>query len=213
MDNAAFFVLAFTSLFTIINPFSTAMLFQSITTNSSRKKKTKMAFRASVACAAILIIFVIGGKSILSFFSITVDAFRIAGGVIITGIGLGMLRNKKRHLKTEEAKEEAEEKEDISLIPLAIPMLSGPGAIATAIVLSQQAGGGQQIAILISAIIVISALAFLILHESGRLTKLLGHNGVNVMERILGLIVLVVGIQFFINGIENIFLSWGLISL
>lgn len=212
MDNSAFFILAFTSLFTVINPISTAPLFLAITTNDTKKKRMRMAFRSAVACAVVLLLFSFAGHAILTFFGITVDAFKIAGGIIITGIGFGMMKNKERHLQTEEAKAEATEKDDVSIIPLAIPILSGPGAITTTIVLMHQAAGGAQMILLSSAIIITSALAFIIFSQSSWLSRILGHNGVNVMERILGLIVLVIGIQFFINGAHGILAGWGLIA-
>jgi multiple antibiotic resistance protein len=211
MDNWSFFVFAFSSLFTIVNPFSAATMFLTITKHDDKKKRLRMAFRASVTCAIALLLFAFAGHGILNFFGITVDAFRIAGGVLITKVGLEMIRNKERHLRTDEAKKEAMEKDDVSIVPLAIPMLSGPGAITTAIVLMQQASGGQQITLLASAIIITSTLAFFILSQSTRLAKALGQNGVNVLERIMGLLVLVIGIQFFINGAHGVLLSWGIL--
>jgi len=211
MDSWTFFIFALTSLFTIINPFSAATMFVSITEGDSRKKLLWMSRRAAFTSVIVLLVFAFGGNYILKFFSISIDAFRIAGGILICRVGLGMLNNKPRHLKSEEAKREAYEKEDISIVPLAIPMLSGPGSITTAIVLMNESVGASQVFILVGVILLLGVLSFVILSKAHSIAGFLGTNGKNVLERILGLLVLVVGVQFFINGTKGILMSWGFI--
>ena len=209
--NIAFFLAAFSSLFTIINPFSAATLFLSITRYDSKQKKMAMARKASFTAAIVLIIFALAGNYILNFFGITIDAFRIAGGIIIGSIGLNMINAKRENLHTEKEKKEAVTKEDVSIIPLAIPMLSGPGAMITSLVLMREANSFIDSATLIFAIIIVCLLSYFILSRADYIGRYLGETGKHVTERIMGLIVLVVGVQFVINGIGGLLQAWGVV--
>lgn len=208
--NIAFFIAAFSSLFTIINPFSAATIFISITRFDSRKKKIAMARKASLTAAIVLVVFALAGNYILNFFGITVDAFRIAGGIIIGSIGLSMINAKRDHLRTEKEKNEAVTKEDVSIIPMAIPILSGPGAMTTSLVLMREVNSVFDVATLIFAIIIVCLLSYFILSRADYIGKYLGETGKHVTERIMGLIVLIVGVQFVINGIEGLLQAWRL---
>lgn len=205
--SAGFFVGAFTALFTITNPFSTASIFLTITQNDSHKKRKLIAKKACLAAAIVLTVFALAGTFILDFFSVTVDAFRIAGGILIARVGFGMLHS-DRPFKNDMHKEEAIAKDDISIIPLAIPMLSGPGALTTAIVLMGETGGWiggwMNIVATLLAIIVVSFVSYHVLKQSISMQKFIGHNERAVIDKIMGLIVLVVGIQFLINGIVGV---------
>jgi multiple antibiotic resistance protein len=213
METWQFFIFAFTSIFTIVNPVSAAFTFLTITEGDTKEKRRSMAKKAAIVCAAILIVFAFAGPFILKFFNITVDAFRIAGGILITKVGLEMVRNKPRYFGKDEhvAEKEAIEKDDISIVPMAIPLLSGPGAMTTAIVLMQQAQGAGQVSLLMFSILFTGLASFFILYYSHFIDGYLGHNGKNVVERIMGLIVLVIGVQFFINGFEGVLTTWGII--
>src|SRR3989338_6881928 len=124
----ALFLAAFSSLFTIVNPLSTAFIFLTITKGNTKREKKAIAKKASLTAAVVLVVFGLAGSHILNFFGITVDAFRIAGGIIIAAIGMQMLYSGARHFHSQDARKEAIAKEDVSVIPLAIPMMSGPGA-------------------------------------------------------------------------------------
>lgn len=212
MDEALkFLVFAFTSIFTIVNPFSAATMFVTITENDSQEKRKAMALRASIVCALVMIVFAFIGTYILSFFSITIDAFRLAGGLLIAKVGWDMLKNKERYLKSKEEKEEAIKKDDISIVPLAIPMLSGAGAITTSIVLMQQATGALEISFIVASILVTSLITFIILSKSHLMVSKIGNNGKSVIEKLIGLLVMVVGVQYLINGIHGILVVWGLL--
>lgn len=207
--NLAFFIAAFSSLFTIMNPFSAATIFISITRFDSRRKKMAMARKASFTAAVVLIVFALAGNYILNFFGITVDAFRIAGGIIIGSIGLSMINAKRDHLRTEKEKKEAVSKDDASIIPMAIPILSGPGAMTTSLVLMREVNGVFGVATLIFAIIIVCLLSYFILSRADYIGRYFGETGKQVTERIMGLIVLIVGVQFIINGIEGLLQAWG----
>ncbi|MFT4303030.1 MAG: MarC family protein [Candidatus Woesearchaeota archaeon] len=207
------FIASFSALFTIMNPISTASIYLTITKNNTLKEKRKIAKKAAIAAFIVLLSFALAGNLILIFFGITVDAFRIAGGLLITKVGFGMLSSKNdgREQITEEKdmEKEAIQKEDVSLVPLAIPMLSGPGAMTTAIVLMNETGGWKATSIwyviaLIAAILTVCIVSYIILRQSVVVQKYIGKNEQAVIDKIMGLIVLVVGIQFIINGIIGI---------
>src|SRR3989344_8746695 len=132
-ESIAFFVLTFSSLFTIINPVSAASVFLSITRGDSNLKRAIMAKKASITTAFVLILFAFAGNTVLDFFGITIEAFKIAGGIFIGLIGMTMLLSKHEHFHSPKEKKEAMEKEDVSIIPLAIPLMAGPGAMTTTI--------------------------------------------------------------------------------
>lgn len=198
----------FSALFTIVSPFSTASVFLSISRNDSIEKKRLMAKKASITAAIVLIVFALVGNFILSFFSITIDAFRIAGGIIIGSIGMRMIHTGKEYFNTEKERKEAMKKEDVSIIPLAIPMLSGPGAITTSIVLMARSTGISDVVLLVVAIITVCLVSYFILSRAHMIDKYLGENGRKILDKIMGLIVLVIGVQFIINGVEGFIMKW-----
>jgi multiple antibiotic resistance protein len=209
----SFFIAAFSALFTIMNPLSTASVFLTITKKDSILKRRLIAKKACIASFIVLIAFALAGNLILSFFGITVDAFRIAGGLLIAKVGFGMLSSKNdgtKHIEDEkDAQKEAIEKDDVSLVPLAIPMLSGPGAMTTAIVLMGETGGwlGHNLYLILSlvlAIILVCFVSYIILRQSVAIEKYIGKNEHDAINRIMGLIVLVIGVQFLINGILGV---------
>ena len=205
----SFFVATFISLFTIINPFSTASVFHTISAGNTKKEKYDMAKRATITAAIILIIFAFLGSYILHFFSVTIEAFKIAGGILVLSVGYRMIKSGKKHFATEEEEDHAIDKEDVSIIPLAIPMLAGPGAMVTAIVLMEEAGkNATSIISIIAAIIIVCISAYILLLNSKYLERILGETGVRVTDKILGLIVLVIGVQFLINGISGLIPVW-----
>jgi len=201
VGDASFFFEAFLALFTIINPVSCASLFLAITKGASHIERTKTAARAAITATIVLFIFAFGGQYILHFFGITIEAFKIAGGIIIGTIGFKMVLFGREHFFTPEEKDEAVEKEDVSLIPLAIPMLSGPGAITTTMVLTSSSQSLVQFLLILLAILTCTFLSYFILAKSELIEQRIGKNGQRVTERIIGLIVLVVGVQLIINGI------------
>ena len=203
-----FFLAAFSALITIMNPFSTASIFLTITKKETLADRRAIARKACLSAALVLLTFALAGNLILFFFGITVDAFRIAGGILITKVGFGMLKSMNDG-NVDIVPQAATKKEDVSLIPLAIPMLSGPGAMTAAIVLMGETGGitgGNIILVgaLILAIITASTISYFVLRESISLQKFIGPNEQMVIDKILGLIVLVMGIQFIINGLVGV---------
>jgi len=204
-----FFIASFVSLFTIMNPFSTATVFHNISSGNTKAEKKFMAKRATVIAAVVLIVFTFLGAYILDFFSVTMEAFRIAGGILVFGVGYKMISTGKEHFSSDKEEKHAVDKEDVSIIPLAIPMLSGPGAMTTALVLMNDAGGEIfSVLSIILSILIVCVISYIALINANALDSFLGETGTRVTDKILGLIVLVIGIQFVINGVKALFTAW-----
>ena len=210
-----FALLCFTSFFTLTNPLGTMPVFMTMTHGMGDEERKSIVRRATIVAFITLMVFVFAGQFLFMFFGISTNGFRIAGGVIIFKIGFDMLqaRYTPMKLKSDEIKTYAN---DISVTPLAIPMLCGPGAIANAIVLMADATTISKKAILIGMIAVVYFITFLILRASTRLIKLIGETGNNVMMRLMGLILMVIGVECFFSGLKPILVDImreGLLSL
>ena len=202
-----FFVTAFVSLFAIVDVIGNAPMFLSITPRNTHAERVTMAKKAAVAVFVILALFAFLGNHIFQFFGITLDAFRIAGGLILLKISLDMLEAKSpRTRHTPEEDQEGMAKEDVAIIPLAMPMLSGPGAISTVIVLTTQATSAGLMGTLVVAIGLNAVLVYLVLRSSTRIVALLKETGMRIFTRILGIILASIAIQFILTGVQNFFL-------
>lgn len=199
-------LLCFTSLFTLANPLGTMPVFLTMTQGLTPKERTVIVRRATITAFITLTVFIFFGQFLFMFFGISTNGFRIAGGVIIFKIGYDMLQARYTNvkLKDEEIKTYAN---DISITPLAIPMLCGPGAIANAIVLMQDAVTIPMKVILISMVILIYVLSYFILKASTRLLDMLGETGNNVMMRLMGLILMVIAVECFVGGVKPIMID------
>ena len=197
-----FGILSFTSFFTLINPFGTMPIFMTMTADLDQSHRTKTAKKASLVSFITIIIFAFSGQLLFNFFGISVNSFRIVGGVIFFLMGMDMLQARlgKVKLKDSEIKTYVN---DISVTPLAIPMICGPGALTNAIVMMEDADSIEKKGILIFSIFIVIILAYLILYSSSRIIKLLGETGVNVMMRLMGLIVMVIAVEFFFSGLKT----------
>lgn len=205
-DIIAFGILSFTSFFTLINPFGTMPIFMTMTADLDQSHRTKTAKKASIVAFITIIIFAFSGQLLFNFFGISVNSFRIVGGVIFFLMGMDMLQARlgKVKLKDSEIKTYVN---DISVTPLAIPMICGPGALTNAIVMMEDATTIEMKAILICAIFAVLLLTYLILYSSSKIIKILGETGVNVMMRLMGLIVMVIAVEFFFSGLKPIILD------
>ncbi|RHJ90282.1 MarC family protein [Parabacteroides bouchesdurhonensis] len=198
-----FALLCFTSFFTLTNPLGTMPVFLTMTNGLSDQERRAIVKRATIISFITLMVFTFSGQFLFKFFGISTNGFRIAGGFIIFKIGYDMLqaRYSNAKLKEEEVKTYAD---DISITPLAIPMLCGPGAIANGIMLMDDANTYTLKGILIGIIAVVYFITFLILRASTRLVKMLGETGNNVMMRLMGLILMVIAVECFVSGIRPI---------
>jgi multiple antibiotic resistance protein len=195
------------ALIPIVNPISAVGLVVSITAGQTEAERTEQVKRACVYMFFILTTFLVAGGLIMNFFGISIPGLRIAGGLIVSYLGFRMLFPDHPSISTQE-RVEAIEKEDISFTPLAMPSLSGPGSIAAVIGVSstiQQSGHIVFSYLFVAIGIAITALiSFVVLKAASRLDRVLGATGMNAMSRIMGFLLICMGVQFIINGILNI---------
>lgn len=201
-----FALLCFTSFFTLTNPLGTMPVFLTMTNGMTDHERKAIVRRATIVSFLTLMVFTFSGQFLFKFFGISSNGFRIAGGFIIFKIGFDMLqaRYSNAKLKEEEVKTYAD---DISITPLAIPMLCGPGAIANAIMLMDDASSYLMKGTLIGIIAFVYFITFLILQASTRLVKILGETGNNVMMRLMGLILMVIAVECFVSGLKPILMD------
>ena len=192
-----FVILAFSSLFSVINPISAAPIFVALTGRSPRARH-RVAVRACLAAAAVLAVFAAAGGAIFSFFGITVPAFQIAGGMLFTIISLREVQG-DRHVPADEL-----DNADPSIVPLGIPVIAGPGAISAVMVLIGQTQSGAQRIALGAAIAANIVLTLLILLAAPAIVAKIGDTGQRIVSKIMGLITAVIGIQFVLNGISSV---------
>lgn len=199
-------LLCFTSFFTLTNPLGTMPVFLTMTSGMDENERHAIVKRATIVSFITLLIFTFSGEFLFKFFGISTDGFRIAGGIIIFAIGYDMLQAKYTNvkLKKDEIKTYVN---DISITPLAIPMLCGPGAIANGIMLMDDATTYTKKAVLIGIIAFVYFITFLILRASTRLVKLMGETGNNVMMRLMGLILMVIAVECFVSGARPILID------
>lgn len=193
----------FSALFSVVNPLGAIPIFLSLTTDNTVKERNGQALKACIYMSVILIVFLLIGTYILNFFGITIEGMKIAGGIIIMRSGFNLLSATYRKGKAinERVEEEALEKEDISFSPLAMPMLSGPGSISLLISMGLEAVLFAEYFNIIAGVLLLAVVTFIILRFSPLLFKLLGQGGISAMSRIMGFIVMTIGIQFMINGV------------
>lgn len=205
-DLVSFALLALTSFFTLINPLGSMPIFMSMTSQLTDEERNKTAKKASIVALFTIIAFAFTGQFLFKFFGISVDSLRVVGGVIFFIMGMDMLQARigRDKIKETEVKSYIT---DISITPLAIPMICGPGAITNAIVLMEDANTVAKTIILVVSILVIIFITYLILYSSSKLIKMLGETGINVMMRIMGLIVMVIAVEFFFSGLRPIVLN------
>ena len=200
------FLSAFAVLFVIIDPPGCAPIFATLTKGTSRKHQVEMAFKSVFIAAVILSCFAYAGVFVFAKLGISLDSLRIAGGIMLFIIGLNMVferRTEKRKDRAEEVLETTEDPEDISVFPMGIPMIAGPGTMASLLILMGRADNWYQeltIMIALISVLVISLIAFLI---SGPLIKLMGETFTNILTRVLGVLLATLAAQFVLDGIRG----------
>lgn len=192
-------------LLPIINPLSAGPTFLAITEGDSEERRREQALKGSLYMVAILVSFLIGGTFIMQFFGISIPGLRITGGILLTGIGLNMLRAQKDERETDGAEREAaRRKVDISFSPLAMPMLSGPGSIAVTLGFTSLATGWLDYVAIIAGIVTVAIITYIVLRLSGRLVDVIGPVGVSALTKIMGFLLMSMGVQFVVNGVLGI---------
>ncbi|MEY8831280.1 MarC family protein [Sedimentitalea sp. XS_ASV28] len=199
--DTAFLITAFVTLFVVIDPIGLAPLFIAMTHDTSAQKRRAIGIRACVISICILTVFAAFGEAVLSFIGISMPAFRVAGGILLFLTALDMLF--ERRTKRREDKAEEDEGPDPSVFPLAIPLIAGPGSIATVILLAGQKPGVEGLAVVIGIMIAVVALVFLMFLLSDVLARALGKTGIVVVTRLLGMLLAALATQFVLDGLRN----------
>ncbi len=194
-----FFVGSFVSLFSIVDPLLAVPVFVSLTERFSPEKRVQIASQASWYVFWVLVIFFIAGGLILKFFGISLEGLRIAGGLMIIGSAVEMLEKKAKLLPKEQA--ESESKDDIAFSPLAMPILSGPGAIAVMIGLTTDAKTWLHYPVIILVIMAVSFLCYVFLRLAHIISSKMGEATMNSFNRIMGFMLLCIGVQYIVNGV------------
>ncbi len=202
-ENITTAILFFTSFFTLINPLGVMPVFMTMTSSLTEKQRNKTALRAVIIAFFTLLAFAFSGQVLFNFFGISVDSFRIVGGIIFFFVGYDMLQARLGKTKIDESDIKTYV-DDISITPLAIPMICGPGAITNAIVLMEDANTYVLKIILLASIFAIMLVTYLILFFSSKIIDFLGETGNKVMMRLMGLIVMVIAVEFFFSGLKPI---------
>ena len=204
-----FTLLAFGSLFVIVDPFATVPAFIAMTPRDTPEQRIRTARLASIVMAAVLLIFAVAGKMIFKLLGITMPAFQIAASIVLLIVALDMLRaQRSRVVETREETSAGAEKSDIAITPLAVPMLAGPGAISTVILLQSRAVDVAQHVSLYVCVAAVSFASYLIFRVSARGAQWFSPIAMKVTTRIMGLLLAAVAVQFMINGMKALRTEW-----
>jgi multiple antibiotic resistance protein len=206
MFDLALFISAFATLFVIIDPPGCAPIFATLTQGTSKKHQREMAFKSVTVASIILIGFAYVGEWLFSKLGISLDALRIAGGIMLFMIGLNMVfekRTEKREDRAEGLLDEIEDPEDISVFPMGIPMIAGPGTMASLLILMGKSDNGWQELSILAALVVVLIITLISFLVAGPLMKLMGKTFTNVLTRVLGVLLATLAAQFILDGIKG----------
>lgn len=200
MIDLAFFITAFTTLFVVIDPFGTTPIFVALTQDMDAATRRKTAIRSCLTAVCVLIAFAAFGEAVLGFVGISMEAFRVAGGALLFLTALDMLFD--RRTKRREDRAEEEEHPDPSVFPLAIPLIAGPGSIATIILLAGQHPGVLGIVEACIVMLAVMAVVLIFFLSGGVIARILGKTGLNVLTRLLGMLLAALSVQFILDGLK-----------
>lgn len=197
----AYFLFTFTSLFTIVNPFGALPHFSALTEGLDKKYITYIAYKTSLSACVALLLFAVTGQFIFNFFSISIDALRVVGGIVFFINGYDMLQGKLSRTRAPSSSEK-DEINIFAITPLAIPIICGPGAITVTTVMYQEALSYVHRGIIIGTVLFVCLATFLFLLGSKQILKMLGRSGNKVFSRIMGLILMMIAVEFFFKGLH-----------
>lgn len=203
------FISAFVTLFVVIDPPGCAPIYASLTTGANPRQRRTMAIRATLIAGAILLFFALFGEALLSALHIDLDSFRIAGGIMLFIIAIDMVFEKRTERREKRAEEirATPEVEDVSVFPMAMPMLAGPGSIASVMLLVSQNDGLDRAGIIFAALFAVLALTLVALLAAGPIMRVLGAKTEAVITRLLGVLLAALAAQFVIDGLRASFPS------
>ncbi|MHB1844383.1 MAG: MarC family protein [Deltaproteobacteria bacterium] len=202
----SFSLVTFTGIFTVVDPLSALPLFVAMTGQDSQQARRAMAKRASFAAALILSAFALAGGLLFKFFGVTLPAFKVAGGLLLLLMAIDMLRAQTSRVRASpEETAEGAAKEDVAIFPLATPLLAGPGSIATTMVFMGRSTAWWQAIPVLAAVLVTCFISYWLLRGAALIDRLLGRTGMNVLNRVMGLILAAIAVQFILDGLSGAF--------
>ena len=206
MLDYAEYIKIFIGLLAILNPLGVIPLFISMTADESAKQRSKTVDMVAIGVTIILLVSLFLGEHLLSFFGITIDSFRVGGGILVLLMAISMLHAKTSLMKqTDKEANESIEKESVAIVPLAMPLLAGPGAISTVILTAHKANSIAHYLIISLIIVLLAGVVWAVLRLSPWIESRIGSTGINVFTRIMGLILTAIAIEFIATGIKGMF--------
>ncbi|WP_412562646.1 MarC family protein [Thalassobius sp. MITS945101] len=199
--DSAFFITGFVTLFVIMDPIGLAPIFVALTQGMSPEKRRRIALRACLTAGILLSLFALFGEAVLGFVGISMPAFRIAGGILLFLTALDMLFQRRTKRREDQAEEE-DQNDDPSVFPLAIPLISGPGSIATVILLAGQHPGWAGLASTLTIMLMVLLITLVLFFSAGLLERALGKTGITVVTRLLGMLLAALSVQFVLDGLK-----------
>jgi len=197
--DSAFLITAFVTMFVVIDPLGLAPLFVALTQGMPARARRGIALRACLTAIGVLAVFALFGEAVLGFVGISMPAFRVAGGILLFLTALDMLFERRAKRREDQT---GEDREDPSVFPLGIPLIAGPGSIASIILLTGQSPGWQGFLMAFGVTLAVIALAMVLFLASGLLERALGHTGINVVTRLLGMLLAALSVQFVLDGLR-----------
>lgn len=197
--DAAFLITAFTTLFVIVDPIGLTPLFVAMTHDIPTEERRSIAWRSCATAAALLTLFAAFGEAVLGFVGISMPAFRVAGGALLFLTALDMLFERRTKRREDQA---GENRPDPSVFPLGMPLIAGPGSIATVILLSGQRPGLEGLAMVVGVMLAVIGVVLVLFLASGWLARLMGKTGINVVTRLLGMLLAALSVQFILDGLR-----------
>ncbi len=201
------FIIAFTALFSVMNPLGTIPVFVGLTSDHDLGEIRPVVLKTSITVLVILLISFFLGDYILLFFGISIPALKIGGGLIIASSGFSLLSGdfrKHKGMKNKFVKADVAQREDIAITPLALPMIAGPGTISLLISYKQEVSTLSEQLTILAAVIAVSFLVYIVLRTAHPISKKLGASGINALSRIIGFIVITIGVEFIISAVESL---------
>lgn len=204
MTEAAALITVFTTMFIIIDPPGLAPVFIALTQGMTPAQRRAIAIRSCLVSAGLMVLFLLLGEAVLGFIGISMDAFRIAGGVLLFLTALEMLFQRRQARREGNAAEgAAEHHDDPSVFPLALPMIVGPGAITTIILLAGQADGALDLGAIAAVLMVVLLIVFIAFLSANAIERALGKTGLNIVTRLLGMLLAALAVQFILDGLRG----------
>ncbi|MFQ3573621.1 MAG: YchE family NAAT transporter [Thermodesulfovibrionales bacterium] len=199
------YIKIFTTLLAIVNPLGAVPVFFSLTINSSDSERKRIAITASITVAIVLGVSALIGQSLLQFFGISISSFRVGGGILLLLMAISMMQAKQPHSKhTPEEEKEAEEKESIAVVPIAMPLLAGPGAISSTIIYTNESASIPHLLLIIFISIVVALLTYLTLRIAIPLSRRLSKTAINIITRLMGLLLASIALEFITKGLKEL---------